>query len=271
MDVALCVADNTQYAATVFAQLPGNDLAEKRTALICPSCQAQAYFRKAARNGQAACFGARPHMPGCPWTAADGVHGDGNGDGEQDALFNPGQRIIVDFNYGAVAAPDAPQNEEHENPEARGRYLGQGPRPNADMHRRLSTLLRNLVHTDQFRGSDQTLVIEGQGEFVVRDFFIRLSDVTGAHQRQFKGFWGMVPTAAIRDGALWLNSGGPLDMSFCIPESQRAAFAQRFHILDEIEDPSGALILAFGTMHVSQGGKKYVRLEDINQYYIDLV
>lgn len=263
MDAARCTLDDVIYQAVRFAALPPNELARKRRFLVCPECRGSAFFRKASRSGQAACFGARPHEEGCTLAASEYEQNDiGPGD-DQDILDNPGQRIILDFNFGAP-------NDRHNDPDALpnaggrgGRFLGGGARPDAAMHRRLSTILRNLMMSEQFRTSHQMVEITGVGEFTVANFFVPFGAVAPAHVNQYRGYWGMLVSARFgQTGALWLNSGGRDDMSVCVPEQFVNELYVRFRISDE-EELAGIYALVLGNLRTSQDGKKYVRVEDL--------
>jgi len=263
MDAARCTLDDMVYQAVRFAALPPNELARKRRFLVCPECRGPAFFRKASRSGQAACFGARPHEEGCELPAAEYEQNDiGPGD-DQDILENPGQRIILDFNFGAPI-------DRHNDPDALpnvggrgGRFVGGGARPDAAMHRRLSTILRNLMMSEQFRTSPQMVEITGVGEFTVANFFVPFGAVAPAHDNQYRGYWGMVVFARFgQTGALWLNSGGRDDMSVCVPEQFVNEVYERFRISDE-EELAGTYALVLGTLRTSQDGKKYVRVDDL--------
>lgn len=263
MDAARCTLDNTIYQAVRFAALPPNELAKKRRFLVCPECHGPAFFRKASRSGQAACFGARPHEDGCTLTASEYEQNDiGPGD-DQDILENPGQRIILDFNFGAASDghndPDALPNTGGRG----GHFLGGGVRPDAAMHRRLSTILRNLMMSEQFRKSHQVIEIAGVGEFAIANFFVPFGGVTLTHDNQYRGYWGMVVSARFgQTGALWLNTGGRDDMSICIPEQFVNELYDRFRVSDE-EELSGTYALVLGKLRTSQDGKKYVRVDDL--------
>lgn len=263
MDAARCTLDDVVYQAVRFAALPPNELARNRRFLICPECRGPAFFRKASRSGQAACFGARPHEEGCALAASEYEQNDiGPGD-DQDILENPGQRIILDFNFGAP-------NDRHNDPDAvpnpggrGGRFVGGGARPDAAMHRRLSTILHNLMMSGQFRTSRQIVEIAGVGEFTVADFFVQFGAVAAVHDKQYRGYWGMVVSARLgQTGAVWLNSGSPDDMSICVSEQFVNELYERFRISDE-EELAGTYALVLGTLRTSQAGKKYVQVEDI--------
>lgn len=264
MDTALCTDDGITYTAVVFSRLSPTELARKRRALQCTECCGLAYFRKASRNGQAECFGARPHADNCALAAPEhDLEDDGTGN-DQDQLYNPGKRIVVDFNVDVtnkpihIETPDLPPNRNR-----RGSYRGAGSRPYAQMHRHPSTLLRDLMEVPAFRQSEQIMVIEGHDEIPVRDFFMPLADVSRRHVGLFRGFWGKLSDARFdEDKTLWLNSGGRKNMSFCLRAEQVDVIYTRYNVNDE-EDFAGVYILVFGTLCKSKNnGKLYCLIKD---------
>jgi len=134
------------------------------------------------------------------------------------------------------------------------------------MHRRLSTLLRNLIHSEDFRNSDQLIAI-AEGEFRVREFFVEFSEITDEYEGRYRGYWGLISDAASsRDepSSLWLNSGGRDDVSVVIDAASTREFYERFP-LDDLEDLAGAYALVFGELRVSRNGKKYLAVGDISK------
>lgn len=263
---ARCIEDGAIYAAVDFSRLSPEEIARKRRFLQCPECGGPAFFRRASRGGRAACFGARPHAPNCELAAPEyDPNGDGQGE-DQDQLLNPGNRIIVDLNYGAARQPIVQEaGNLPPNRNRRGRYGGDGNRPQARMHRRLGPLLRTLIEVPAFRQSDQILEIEDHPEITVRDFFVPLLEVTTDHENQFRGYWGMLSDARrANDGTLWLNSGGRDSISFCLDEHLITPLFERYGIEDE-EDLAGAYILVLGSPSVSQRNKVYCDLS-INEH-----
>lgn len=169
MDVAHCTLNGERYTVRQFEGLSEHDVAQLRRFLACPVCAGPAFYRKESTSGQAACFGARPHAPGCSLAAAEPRYRGGAGP-DQVERINSGERIEIDFVYGAGPVTHVNPNEPA-NPQGRGgRFVGGGSGPrNAVMHRRLSTLLKNLMHSDGFRNSDQLIAMPA-GEFRVRTF-----------------------------------------------------------------------------------------------------
>lgn len=102
MDVAVCTENNHSYYVIEFSHLPPDELLHKRQLLICPECGGPAYFRKASKSGQVACFGARPHAQGCILAASDHLQIINDGQGEDQEIFEEsGKTIVIDLNYGA--------------------------------------------------------------------------------------------------------------------------------------------------------------------------
>lgn len=268
MDVARCTLNNHDYDIPTFEALSDHQIGHYRRFLVCPECSGPGFYRRESRSGQAACFGARPHTARCSMAAAEARRGGGLGPG-QDELINRGDRIEVDFDYGAHPIVN-PLPDEPANPGGRGgRFVVGGARRNAVMHRRLSTLLRNLMHSEDFRRSDQLIALP-EGEFRVRDFFVDFSEIGEDLEDEYRGYWGMISDAGLsreNPPSLWLNSGGRDDVSIVVGDALSNAFLERFPF-DELDDLAGAYVLIFGHLRFSQNGKKYIALSNIEKITI---
>lgn len=263
MRTALCTQDGVTYQAVDFNQT--EDFLAKKRFLVCPHCQGPAFYRGSTRNGREACFGARPHAEGCILAAPehDGtITGQGTG---EDEIFTTGQRIVLDFNFGAPIAEEGGQQVGATIATVDvGVPGGAGDTVREIMTRRMSSLLRSLMESEEFRGSTQIIEVAGKGEFTVADFFVNFADVTDDKIGRFHGFWGMVPDAGIApsNGSLWFNSGGRENLSVYLDHGDIAATYQRFNIQEE-GDIAGAYILVLGRLRRAQGnGKKYVGISD---------
>lgn len=65
---AICLFDESNpitYSIFKFQKLSNTDIEKYRQTLICPACSGKAYYRKASKDGKAACFGSRYHQVGC--------------------------------------------------------------------------------------------------------------------------------------------------------------------------------------------------------------
>ncbi|WP_139791172.1 hypothetical protein [Chromobacterium violaceum] len=129
------------------------------------------------------------------------------------------------------------------------------------MVRRLSGLLRNLIHNPGFSQSEQELEMP-RGVTRVRDFFVPFDQAREDRLGQYRGFWGMVSDANDGRGAVWINSGGRGDVSVCLPYELQNEFFRRFRVEDN-EALSGAYVLVIGELAQSVGGKIFIRVDDL--------
>ena len=262
MDLALCTLDNTPYNSFQFSHLSAVEISERRRHLVCPECRGPAFFRKQTKNGRAACFGARPHQPNCSLSAFDETRIiEGYGE-VTDIINNPGERIVVDLNFGAATHVHAePYTGPTRGGARAGIHIGGASQNHARMHRRLSSLLRTLIESPNFRESQQILEILGR-EISVKDFFVPLLEIEDFHLNSLRGFWGMI--SDIREdqsGSIWLNSGGRDNISFCLDEASFSNIRNRFNITDK-EDFSGAYVLVIGEATLSKNKKVYCSVQN---------
>lgn len=264
MDIANCTIDGKTYTAVNFAELPEEELTEKRRNLICTECKADAFFRKKSKSGQAACFGATPHEEGCQLAAPDAGKSEGEG-GDEDIIHNPGKVIEIDLNFGGSVPGnvDIKPGGDDTNTAGKGRHTGKGNRPNANSHRRLSTLLRNLLRSPEYRNSEQLIELSGHNKTKIKDFFVKFLYIRDKHDGKFHGYWGAITDAKFISGNLWLNSGGPSSVSIFIAKEDVKTFLERFKLEDE-ESLAGTKVLALGTKFTSQKGKKYIKCDNLS-------
>jgi hypothetical protein len=265
MDVALCTINNTVYDIAGFEALDEGCVSIMRRNLLCPRCLGPGFYRKAARSGQASCFGARPHADFCDMGGpqSSSYRGDTL---EEDDVVNRGECIEVDFAFGAPL-------RNHVNEEGAvfasgtGRQgSGQAGARTQTRQRRLSTLLKNLILSDDFRRSEQLISVQS-GVFKVRDFFVPFACAEVDELDRMRGYWGLVSDAAQsgdQPPSLWLNTGGRQDLSVVVDSSLTDDFTQRFPI-QELEDLAGAYVLVFGYLRVSKNAKKYIAVSDISR------
>src|SRR5689334_22085988 len=122
MDIVLCLVDGKTYSTKAFEELGDNVVLVYRRQLVCPECRGPAFYRKESTSGQAACFGARPHAANCDLAAVESRQGGGLGPDKEERI-NYGERIEVDFNFGAHPV-DHVNPDESTNPDGRGgRYV----------------------------------------------------------------------------------------------------------------------------------------------------
>jgi hypothetical protein len=258
MNNAKCTVDSLIYSAHQFSHLPPSELEIKRRFLVCPACGGPAFFRHASQIGRAACFGARPHAQSCELAAQEC-----DDDNHEARLISGTNKIIVDFKYGSPDQPERFYGFGHEHMQER--VIQNHEQPHSHIyHRRLGSLLRTLIEFPTFRYSDQIVEVEGHGNMAARDLFVALQCATYQYSGIYRGYFGVISDAKLAlDNSLWLNSGGNDNISFCIDSKCVDAILQRYGIKD-LEAIAGAYILVLGTPRVSQNGKLFCVIEDIN-------
>lgn len=266
MQSARCNQTNSIYGAQQFASLPPNEMFQIRPNLVCPECERAAFFRNETLNGREACFGARPHADWCSLKAAQSTAKAGETRWSQDVSALDGQRIVVDFSYGAQATDDCANSGTTPS------HLGLSSRSggtrgsvNRATHRRLSSILRELNLSREFSQSQQLVEIGGIGVFRANEFFTSFDAVTLAHRNSLHGYYGQIVSAHFwpNMGTLWLNSGGPSDFSIGVPWELIPGFFRRFKI-NETRELDDATLLVFGVLQISQHWKKFVMLDDLD-------
>lgn len=263
MFTARCLEDDVIYTALAFSQLPLAERERKRQRLVCANldCQGPAFFRRESRSGQAACFGARPHEPGCNESATDPQRLLGGEGEEVDELFNPGDRIELDLNFGAhqrVNVVPVQGAEGQRGPRA-PRFVGDGDRPNAVAHKRLHPLLRTLIRQPAFATSEVEIGIPSRGVKTARNFFVAFDEARNKVSGNYYGFWGMVANAGLSNGTLWVNAGGRGDISFPMDTDLQDWLCERLDVTsqDLLEELAGCYMLVLGVLAISQNGKVF--------------
>ncbi|HBN8568352.1 hypothetical protein ISF08_19050 [Pseudomonas aeruginosa] len=253
MDVAKCTLDGDEYSAVKFAKLPPSEIAIKRRHLICIRCSTRAIFVKEARSGQGPHFRARPHV-NCALAAPESEQGEGGGE-DKDMLRNPGDHIVLDLRYGAAEQVNGDPESGAEGGTRGGRYVGSGGNRRAISRRRLRPILKNLIFSEEFRRSDQTIELPDVNAFRVRDLFVNFSDVTDAHVGRFRGFWGDIQDIRQgRDKEHWINTGDKEDVSVVIGQDICAAFLSYHRVSwSELE---GMHFLVFGWLNQGRKNNK---------------
>lgn len=263
MDHARCTDDGQIYNAVEFSRQFPNELERKRRFLRCPECGGPAFFRHTSPIGRAPCFGARPHATGCRLAAYDLERLQSMAN--EDAKSNSCGTIVVDLRYGAqvqsvniACAERSPVSGD----------FGYGAcRPDLRMHRRPSSLLRQLIEFPAFGYSDQVIEIFGNGITSARDLFVPLSAVTASLEGQFQGFWGTLSNAKQEGQTIWFNSAWAV--SFCLDSKFLSDFYRRYAIRNR-RDLADAYILVFGTLRVSQQGKPFCVIEKLDEMALAL-
>lgn len=277
MDIAKCTLDNKIYSVKEFEKLEPSKLSKKRRFLEC-KCGGPAFFRKASRSGQGACFGARPHKEGCDLASTDSENVNGNLSPEDKEFINLGNEIRLDLQYGAVESKHITDDEDLSEV---GRNKGtshssENGKAKSVLQRRLSTLLRTLVkEKDFFKDSNQKIYFKAKHPYYAKNFFIHSDYITNkyvknTHFESYRAIWSLISDCRYSNDekSLWINTGGNDNISILIEEEFINIFLDRFNVKD-IEDLSGKYVLNIGKLKESKNNKIYSVLEDIS--YISVV
>jgi hypothetical protein len=269
MDSAKCILDNKIYTALEFSKLAPGELSTKRKYLVCIECQAVAFFRKASRNGQAAYFGAFPHVKDCLFARSDtqrlklenftsGAAQDLNVSNNL-YLANTPQPYI-----GAGLAIDKKLSHQ-ENIPFSVEDLKSGPL----IHRALGTKLKSLIFSEKYGEPSHDVGIKEESTPILNHYFASFKSIKPEWTGEIRGYCGMLTDARLSsEGALWLNTGDIGKVSCVIQANMVDTFFRRYTLEDE-EDLAGAYVIIIGASQVSSNGKIYIKLVDID--YIDLI
>jgi hypothetical protein len=256
------------YESRQFSELPMEDLTDKRRYLVCLECGGRAFFRAQTRSNREACFGAWPHADGCPLSATQTAS---NARGHAQHDRHPAQRLVVDFDYGApVHGERSTQAPGTESVRAQNEAVGRsGLIQPVVQNIRLRPLLRMLTAPASCQSSPQWVEVAGFGTLAVTELFVPFESAAPMHNYQWHGFFGQLVSAQFDEAkTLWLNTGGYASPGICISEQLVAELFSRFGIRDP-RQLAGARVLVFGTMQISQPGKRFVVLEELRQISID--
>lgn len=199
-----------------------------KNSMMCPRCSQPAFFRGVTQNGREACFGAR-HTEGCDMATSE--HDDMQEiENESQATA---QRIVVDFNTAGS----------------------------------IDHLFQSLMESEEFRRSAGVIEIPEQGQYTISDFFVNFADVTENHVGSYHGFWGKIPDARVDGNTMWLNSGGPDAACANADVRHFDTIYQRFNIQNAAEI-SGSHILVFGELKKGKRDKKFVLINDPNNFTV---
>lgn len=274
MDYAICTINNEKYKAIDFEKLDASELAQKRRFLKC-KCGGPAFFRKASKSGQAACFGARPHKDGCDLAAPENESIGGTLTNEEKEYFNSGKEIVIDLNYGAKKVTYIVETDDDDNnKKSKGKhYSAQNGKGEAKPHRRLSTILKALMNDETyFKNSKQKIDLEGYS-YSSAKLFKNFSEITteyvddiinnNPHTR--RAIWGMISDAQydkMETSSIWINTGGNDTISILVDKTISSSFTKRFKIND-LENLSGKYVLAIGKLNKSKNDKIFLKLNEI--------
>lgn len=260
------------YSVFKFQLLPEAEIERLRQHLYCPACYGKAYFRKASKDGKAACFGSRYHELDCIEFNPSAQ----KSREEQDALEVQQQlldadALVIDFSLNpsnkrpsnAAHKINAPQEQEVgsksktaneteqlaslQEPKADYQVTADKPEIAITAKRTPSQGLEKLLHS-LLRGSDlatSDLWVytddERKYRWRAKNLFVNFADADPTDNKPHM-YWG---TISHSDPTLcWLNPADSKDIGIPI-EAVKTKLFKRFNIEDK-RDLEGAGLILFG-------------------------
>jgi hypothetical protein len=184
-------------------------------------------------------------------TIGDGTRGEGGTEAE-DERYNPGDHIVIDLRLELEGDANAPGSASGHRRRHGGRTFGAGDGfRRALMHRKTRTLLRTLIHSEDFAKSHQTIELTGEVSLPAHRFFVPVD--TDDMPIGLRGFWGRLVSARLKNGTIWLNTESTV---IPIDESELDVLLSIARV-DELEQLANAHVLVIGKKAVSDKRKVY--------------
>ena len=253
------------YSVFNFQRLSEQEIELLRQQLYCPVCGGKAYFRKASRDGKAACFGSRYHQADC----SEFKPSASRKQEEQDAL-EVNQQLLesdalkIDFSMPLRrrASPSQQAQAKQEPIEGvqspKGRYLANAkskkefktethaePKNSQEpkiVTQGLQKLLHSLLRGSDLASSDLWIYTDDKYRWRAKNLFVNFADAEPNERRAPRMYWGTISHAD--KALLWLNPADCKDVGIPIEEVKAELF-KKFDI-QESEDLEGAGIILFG-------------------------
>jgi hypothetical protein len=228
----------------------------------CTGCARPAYFIRQARNGRAACFGARPHVDGCPMATTLPGDPDGTPPIPDDPPLTAGAELVL---RPAEPAPD--EAEAEPDPDAPAR-------PGGRKHARaaaagqaaasigMGVLLRRLLHDPTLRESGATLVLPDGARGTVGRYCVEAVRADLRFRDERRLYWGTIryPNED-GDGGAWLSLGRKGSAVIRLDPETAAALLAR-HDLDDMEELQGAGFLIYAPLRKARTSDRLILFVD---------
>ncbi|WP_281183959.1 hypothetical protein [Trichlorobacter lovleyi] len=170
-----------------------------------------------------------------------------------------GGRMIVDFSHTTRATENIGQSTSADS----------NNRPQNT--RRLPFFLSQLIGNPDFLLGPITVTVPGHGEFPVAELFVNFADVTPEHVGHFCGYWGRITHTGVDDGnCLYYNSGDNDAVSVLLDKKYFDETKKRVGTLT-LNGAVETYMLVFGTLSVSERGKKIIKITDQNYFHLRVI
>ncbi|MCL1146284.1 hypothetical protein L2747_09780 [Shewanella marinintestina] len=299
---AICLFDESNpitYSVFKFQKLDELDIEKYRQALVCPVCAGKAYYRKASKDGKAACFGSRYHQSDCREfkPSAAKVREEQHAI-EVNQLLVDSDAMIIDFSRRpsientqtdkskktvvAKVTDNKPAANKHVEAKALKPEQQEALKPapalqveeqtQASPEKRiakegLEKILNSLMRGSDLASSELWVYTDEKYRWRAKNLFVNFADATPTDNGSPRMYWGTI-SHTDKEG-LWLNPADSQDVGIPI-EGIKADLQQRFG-LDDRRDFEGAGIILLGKCFWNKAkNRKIIQLwgKDLNRIFI---
>ncbi|MFT5789533.1 MAG: hypothetical protein ACI8SJ_001649 [Shewanella sp.] len=302
---AICKYDETKpmtYSVFKFQKLSDADIEKYRQALFCPACAGKAYYRKASKDGKAACFGSRYHQADCsefkPSAAKEREEQHAI---EVNQLVVDSDAMIIDFSrvpkvikpkvqpatnaiskkseaasnssaemISAASEADLSKAELSKPELAKTELVTAGD--DAETHKRIATqglekVLHSLLRGSDLATSDLWVYTDEKYRWRAKNLFVNFADAEPTENGAPRMYWGTI--SHTDKERLWLNPAETKDVGIPI-DMFASSLISRFG-LEERRDFEGAGIILFGKCFWNKAkSRKIIQLwsNDVSRLFI---
>ena len=261
------------FSAEQFEALDPNLRSHHRHLLTCTGCGAPAYFIRTARNGRAACFGARPHGDECEMASTDGESSTPGSLEEADTIVATDSVFVLQPSL-AKAITHVVEGDDHSSRSGRTGRRHTGPEGKRTTRKRLALnkLLRRLVREPGFRRSQTTLLMPDNSSTTIREFCVPASTIDSARARPRRLYWDFVGYVREdeNEGGAWLNLSTKGAPGIRLNKSMLASVKANKKITDT-SDLTGCTFLYYGALtRKAATGRYYFAPQDPEWFIVRL-
>jgi len=235
--------------------------------LVCPSCRADAYFIREARNGRRACFGARPHGEDCELASVGTDDGGGAALDETDERINAGDVFQLEPNRSSNI------RHVHHDPTLEPgtgsavRYTRRGSSIARISSLSMDRLLRQLALREGFRRSNTMLILPDDTRGRVKTLCTHMTDAVTRDVGRRRIYWGTIRFPRLRPDGAWLNTGRRISPSISIGQADLNALLQAKG-LEDVDDLSGSYFAFLGPLRSGPTGKLLLFVNDLEWFAV---
>lgn len=254
---AICVFDErepTTYTVFKFQKLSDAEIETFRQSLICPSCKQKAFFRKASKDGRAACFGSRYHHSDCvEFKPSKSRVSEEVAAVEVNQQLVDNDALIIDYSHKiSLVKPIDTSGVEKSNRTASPKQSSVSEPKSIDGGAKLESvkvakqglekLLLSLLRGSELAESELWVYTDDKYRWRAKNLFVNFADAEPTEKGAPRMYWGTISHCDKK--MQWLNPSDCNDLGIPIADFKQPLFS-KFDI-QERRDLEGAGIILFG-------------------------